>query len=276
LTLDEAAVAAHTAIDKALALAPDAFQTLWQLGEIQLNLDLDYARAEGTFRRVLNRSPSNIWMHYNLATIALREGRARESTRLLATASALSAGYEQAGFLNSYAWLLNVVGDYAQALKTCAQGLGLTMGGPERATNLLNQALALVCLNRAAESEPLIQEAWDLNGLEKPERCAFFFARIGDSERARRALDAASDDSGADKYALAVGTLALGDIDAAFEAIKAAIADHDALMFDSLRIAGWWRELRDDPRYSQMVDLLESKETHTERYVQEHAARSRN
>ena len=51
--------------------------TLWQLGEIQLNLDLDYAKAEATFKQVLNRLPSNIWMHYNLATIALREGRAR-------------------------------------------------------------------------------------------------------------------------------------------------------------------------------------------------------
>jgi tetratricopeptide (TPR) repeat protein len=214
-------------------------------------------------------------MHYNLATIALREGRAREATRLLTTASALDAGYEQAGFLNSYAWLLNVIGDYPQSLKVCAKGLGLAMGGPERAGILLNQSLALACLDRAAETEPLIEEAWELAGHEKPERYVFVFARLGDSERARRILDAARGDSGADEYGRAIGALALGDVDAAFEAVEAAIEDHDALIFDSLRTAGWWRALRDDPRYGQMVDLLESKETHTENSLREHRTRPR-
>jgi adenylate cyclase len=269
LTLPEAAAAAHAAIEHALVTNPGSFIGRWQHGEIQLNLDLDYAGAEATFRQLLGEAPNNIWLHYNLATIALREGRVREASRLLATASALDAGYEQAGFLNSYAWLLNVTGDHAMALKVCAKGLGLALGGPERAANLSNQAMALLALDQTAQAEPLIAEAWDLNGREQPELYAFFFAAFGDRDRARRILGAARADRTSDKFAIALGTLALGEVDAAFTAIEAAIEDHDARMVDSLRSAAWWGAIRADPRYGQMVALLESKERHTEQYVKE-------
>jgi tetratricopeptide (TPR) repeat protein len=235
---------------------------LWQLGEIQLNLDLDYARSQATFRSILDRTPSNIWMYYNLAKIALREGRTREALGLLATASALDAGYEQAAFLNSYAWLLNVMGEYAQALKVAAKGLSLAMGGAERAASLLNQAHSLVHLDRVGESEPLIAESWELNGHEKPELYIALLCKIGQRERAGRILSAVRTDC-ADNYALARGALALGDIDAAFEAIEVAIEDRDVLLIDSLRVAEWWDELREDPRYRILVERLASEETHT-------------
>ena len=262
LSLAEALPAAHASIDKAIALAPEGTLTLWQLGEIQMNLDLDYAKAESTFREVLVRSPDKIWMYYNLAAIALREGRTREALRLLSTASALDAGYEQAGFLNSCAWLLNVVGQYEQSLKVSAKGLNLALGGEERATNLRSQAHALISLGRVEEARPLIAESWDLSGHVSPEAHVYLLAKAGERERARRILDAARDDA-ADKHALALGYLALGDVDRAFEAIEAAIEDHDALLVESLRTAEWWTGIRDDPRYRDVIDLLDSKETHT-------------
>jgi tetratricopeptide (TPR) repeat protein len=243
-------------------LTPKENLTLWQLGEIQMNLDLDYAKAESTFRAVLERAPDKIWMHYNLASIALREGRTREALRLLSTASALDAGYEQAGFLNSYAWLLNVMGRYEESLKVSAKGLNLALGGQERATNLRNQALALISMERIEEARPLIAESWDLSGHVNPEPHAFLLAKIGERERAKRILDDARGDS-ADRHALALGCLALGVVDAAFETIEAGIEDHDALLVESLRTAEWWDGIRDDPRYRNMIDLLDSKETHT-------------
>jgi adenylate cyclase len=274
LPLDQARAAARASIDRALSLKPDSTMALWQLGEIQLNLDLDYAAAEANCREVLKRSPSNIWMHYNLATIALREGRTREASRILATASALDAGYEEAGFLSSYAWLLNVLGDYGQALKVCGKGLSLATGGPERATILLNQARALVQLGRAPEAEPLIAEAWDLDGHDQPEPYAFFYATLGQGGRARSILGE-DRDALSNKYALALGHLALGELDSTFEAIEAAIRDHDALLADSLRTAEWWGPIRDDPRYPRLVDHLAAEETHTERYAPDRAPPAR-
>ena len=273
LPLAEAAAAAHAAIESALSTTPDSFLARWQHGEILLNLDLDYSRAKATFEQLLVEAPNNIWLHYNLATIALREGRVREASRMLATASALDAGYEQTGFLNSYAWLLNVVGDHAMALKVSTKGLGLAMGGPERATNLSNQAMALLRLDRVAEAEPLVKEAWELNGHDRPELYAFFIAALGDPERAGHILEMARCDPTADKFAIAMGSLALGEVDATFVAVENAIEDHDGRMVDSLRLAGWWSPIRDDPRYGRMVALLDSKERHTQQYLSQRASR---
>jgi adenylate cyclase len=265
LPLQQAVASAHESIDRALDLSPDGTLALWQLGEIQLNLDLDYFKAESTFRKVLERSPDRIWMHYNLATIALREGRTREALRLLGTASALDAGYEQGGFLNSHAWLLQILGHYEQSLRVAAQGLDLAWGGQERAINLRSQATALVALRRVEEARPLIAESWELSSHVNPESHAFLFVKTGESERARRILDDVRDEP-SERHAVALGELALGRLDAAFAAIEAGIKDHDPQLADSLRRADWWDALRDDPRYPVMVEKLEEEESHTELY----------
>jgi hypothetical protein len=56
----------------------------------------------------------------------------------------------------------------------------------------------------------------------------------------------------------------MGEVDEAFEAIGAAIEDRDAFPIDSLRTAGWWTEIRADPRYRSAVELLASKEIRTD------------
>jgi TolB-like protein/Tfp pilus assembly protein PilF len=265
LALRAAAAAAHASIERAIALAPGEPLTLWQLGEIQMNLDLDYAQAQATFEKVLERDPNKIWIHYNLAAIAVREGRTREALQRLGTTAALDAGYEQAAFLNSYAWLLNVLGHFEQSLRISAEGLDLAFGGQERATNLRNQAQALVSLGRLGEAQPGVAESWDLSGHLTPEPHAYLWAKLGEKEKARRILDEVRGES-VDRHALALGHLALGDVDAAFEAIEAGIEDHDPLLVDSLRTAEWWSGIRDDPRYRKLVELLEGEETHTEQY----------
>jgi hypothetical protein len=194
--------------------------------------------------------------------------------RLLGTASALDAGYEQGGFLNSYAWLLRVLGQYEQSLRVALQGLDLAWGGQERAANLRHQAHALVSLGRVEETPPLIAESWELAGDSNPEAHAFLFAKTGEIERARRILDDARDDA-VDRHAVALGELALGNVDAVFAAIEVGIEDHDPLLADSLRSAAWWDGIRDDPRYRAMVDLLDAEETHTERYSRTRAAERR-
>ena len=265
LPLRAARAAAHAAIEKANALAPGEPLTLWQLGEIQMNLDLDYAKAQATFEQVLEWNPNRIWIHYNLAAIAVREGRTREALQRLRTAAVLDAGYEQAAFLNSYAWLLNVLGHYEQSLRICAEGLDLAFGGQERATNLRNHAHALVGVGRAGEARPRVAESWDLSGHLTPEPHAYLWAKVGEQERARRILDDARGES-VDRHSVALGHLALGEIAPAFEAISAGIEDHDPLLVESLRTAEWWSGIRTDPRYRKLIELLEAEETHTDQH----------
>jgi TolB-like protein/Tfp pilus assembly protein PilF len=274
LALREAMAAAHASIERAIALAPGESLTLWQLGEVQMNLDLDYAKAQATFEKLLERSPDKIWIHYNLAAIAVREGRTREALQRLSSAAALDAGYEQAAFLNSYAWLLNVLGRFEQSLRICAEGLDLAFGGQERATNLQNQAHALVGLGRVDRAGRRVAESWELSGHLTPEPHAYLWAKIGEKDLARRILDEAHGKS-VDRYALALGHLALGDVDAAFAAIEAGIEDHDPLLVESLRAAEWWTELHGDPRYRKVIELLDGEETHTEQYARDRGAAPR-
>ena len=59
---------------------------------------------------------------------------------------------------------------------------------------------------------------------------------------------------------------AMGDLDRAFEAIEVAVIDRDYRVLDSLRFADWWIPVRDDPRYTALLDLIDSMSTYTDEY----------
>ena len=66
---------------------------------------------------------------------------------------------------------------------------------------------------------------------------------------------------------LASGHLALGDVDSTFDSIRAGIEDHNVRLFLALPLAEWWDPIRDDPRFDEMLELLDSKVTHTDQYL---------
>ena len=99
-----------------------------------------------------------------------------------------------------------------------------------------------------------------------PEKYISLFARIGERERARQILNDPQYDLVNDYY-VARGYLALGEIDNTFKAMEAAIENHHVFLIESLRTAEWWDEIRDDPRFDDMLELLDSKVTHTQTYL---------
>ena len=268
MSRQEASAEAHAAISRAIELNPDSVDSFLQLGEIYLYLDLDYANAKASFEPGLDRFPDQPAFYKGLAKIALREGRTSEALRQMATASVLHAGEERASFLNTYGWVLLVAGDYEQSLKVYTEGLNLMPVGRGRLPNLRGQIAALINLGRVEEAKPLLAEAWDLDGRLRPEAYISALVRIGEKERAERIL---ADSQSAAHYSIARGYLALGDIDNTFKAIEAGIENQHYLMIESLRTAEWWHQIRDDPRFDDMLRLLDSKETHTERYLQDHS-----
>jgi tetratricopeptide (TPR) repeat protein len=179
----------------------------------------------------------------------------------MATALALAQGTV---LVNTYGWFLLVAGDYQQALEVYGKGLNLMPVGRARLPNLRGQILALIRLGRIEEAKSLLVEAWDLDGSVNPGAYISALVRTGDRERAERIL---SDLQNENKPIPSDGYLALGDIDSTFKAIEAEIEDHNGGMIDSIRTAEWWDEIRDDPRFDDMLELLDSKETHTEQYL---------
>jgi tetratricopeptide (TPR) repeat protein len=164
----------------------------------------------------------------------------------MATASVLDKGRQQAAFLDRYAWVLFVAGDYQQSLEMYEQALNFVPVGRERAPNLRMQMYALINLGRIEEAAALLSEAWDLDGSVNPETYISALVSLGERERAERIL---ADSQNAGRFISAEGYVAVQDLDNAFRVIEAAIKDQDGSVIDSLRSADWWDEIREDPRF---------------------------
>jgi|TARA_B100000315_G_scaffold207141_1_gene201822 TolB-like protein len=265
MSLEQASLAAHAAIDQAIALNPNETELTQSLGNIYLGLDLDYANAAAIFTQTgRSDDPGAKWNHVNLATIALREGRTQDALTHMATASVLDTGRQQAPFLNRYAWVLFVAGDYQQTLETYVQALNFLPVGRARAPNLRMQMYALIHLGKFEQARSVLAEAWELDGTVNPEAYISALVRVGERERAMRILVEAQN---TDRSISAESYLAVQDLDNTFRLIEAAIEDQDGRMLDTLRGAKWWDPIREDPRFSEMLELLDSKESHTEQYV---------
>ncbi len=269
LSLEEARTGAHAAINSAKTVAPDDLSVLYWGSDTHLYFDLNYALAEAGYRQYLKRVPGHLFSHLRLARIALREGRTGDALRLMANVLEYD-GSDRSGFLVLCAWIRSVGGDYEGALKLSAQGLKLAQGEgtekSERTGGLKSHAANLIRLGRVEEAKPFIEEGWNLDGRTSPESYIVLFVNIGEIEKAREILTDSHFDH-VDHFELAMGYLALGDSDNTFESIRAGIENQNAWLFESLLVAEWWNPIRDDPRFADMLDLLDSKVTHTQTYL---------
>ena len=265
MSLDEARVGAHAALDKVQALDPDSIDALFYLAQTYIALDLDYASAEEAIERGKNVEPESLWWNAFLADIAAREGRDADARRFLDMDLARAEAGEEPLFLLQYAqsWL----GESPETtLNYVADALKFIGDGDERSTALQIQARALIELGSIEDARPLIDEAWRLSGVKEPEAFAYLFAATGNEERARELLaDAAMLANNREHFVR--GYLALGENERAFDVIRAGIEDHDRTIIGSLLHAELLDPLRDDPQFIELVELLESKTTHTKSYV---------
>ena len=145
----------------------------------------------------------------------------------------------------------------------------LVAEGDARAQALHMHIFSLLTLGRVEEARPLIDDAWHLDGHISPERYIYAFAMIGETSKARDIL-ADSRYELTDHFFLALGHLALGDIDKTFTAIEAGIEEHNPFLISSMTLAECWDPIRDDPRFNEMLALLDAKVTHTEQYLKDH------
>jgi len=267
LSIQEARSAAHEAIGKALKLDPESPGTLFQLAQINLNLDLDYKNADVTFRKVLEHYSGLGWCHLFLARIALREGRSSQALNLLISAAGYNAGEEQVGFLGLYAWFLFAARAYDRSLKVYADRSNHMLSGEGKAGSLRIQATALINLGRTEEAKPLLAEAWDLDGSLHPEAFISGFALIGEKKRAEGIL---ANSQSQNKHIPADGYMAVGDLDNTFKAIRTGIENQDEFLLDGLRTAEVWDKIRGDSRFDELIQLQDSKEIHTEQYLEDH------
>ena len=272
LSLQTAKPAARAAIIRAMELRPGDSWVQGQLAMIHLALDLDYAQSKAFYGRMLQVNPGEAWSLYFLANIDLREGRVSDALqRLVAVDDAATSlkSYERAALLVVSSLLRCSAGDCEGALSNSEQAMKLVSAGDVRGVALMARILGLLTLGNVEEAKPWIDEAWRLNGHISPERYIYAFAMIGETAKARGIL-ADSRYELTHHFFLVLGHLALGDIDKTFTAIEAGIEEHDRMLIESMPVAAWWDPIRDDPRFDEMLALLDSKVTHTEQYLKDH------
>ena len=254
-----------------MKLAPNNAGLLFARGCFYLKLDLDFGKSQVMFERFLKINPGSPNAHYFLAEIDLREGRIREALRRLAIIESdmTILGVRRSMFMASNAFSRWVAGDYERALARSAEAMKLVTDGERRALALTIHAVNLLALDRVSETRALINEAWDLNGSTEPERYLYLFARTGETGRARDILTDSRYDL-TNHFFLALGHLELGDIDKTFASIRAGIENHNVYLLHTLIVAEHWDPIRDDPRFDEMLALLDAKVTHTEQYLRDH------
>lgn len=239
--------------------------SLFLSSQIQLYLELDYAAAEAGFNEYLKHYPRTSVVHLYLAQIALREGRARDALRHADYVDVRLAGSESQIASMRKAMVQAKAGDFESALETSEYALKLAHSGQDRMGLLYFHALSLVHLGRAEEAKPFVEEGWKLGKNIQPEIWVYLFAVLGEVDRARRIITDAP--YPLRQEMLAWGYVALGDLDATFSALQVGIENQNMALLDGLLVASWWDPIRDDPRYDELLLLLDSKVTHTEKYL---------
>ena len=268
LSMAESSRLAHSAVRRIMALNPDSVDASSLLIQIVLELDLNYASAQASLEQAISTRPSAPWLRSLQGRIAIREGRFKEGMELIKSDATLHADFTEAEFFPLYATLLMYSGSYDEALRYSDLALDLIHQGPQRATVLLTKVDVLLRMNRRAEAQPLLDEAWHAAEGAIPEQFAHIFARTGQPERARKVLESATVTS-TNRRDFALGYESLGEIDSVFRLIHDGILDHDRSIIDVMRINVWSDTVRQDPRYLDMLAMLESEETHTPRYLRD-------
>ena len=266
MNIQDSITGAHAAIAKALVEDPESHNALFYLAQIHIQLDLDYARAEQIIRRGMELYPGGDWWHGFLAGIAFREGRHAEALKLILEELKIVQGTDRPSLLTALAGIFLNSGNYERAIETTDEGLTLVGKSPARGIILLRRAEALYALGREAEAAKVLEEAWQLGGLEIPHEFAATFAALGEHERALRVLNTAVIAPGI-RMPFISAYVYTGDLDKAFEILERAVEDHDSSVLESWHSAKALDLIRSDPRFVALEARKEAKVTHTEAFL---------
>jgi hypothetical protein len=130
------------------------------------------------------------------------------------------------------------------------------------------KAEILLQLGRLVEAEATIEQAWASDGYLNPTHYAWYFVKLGEEHRARTILAKANlTEETAFDYARTY--LALGELEKGFKALRFSAANMDSRLISSLMVSEEWDPFRQDPRFAEIIASIESRITHTERYLEE-------
>jgi adenylate cyclase len=264
LTAEESSQRAHAAIELVLAKDPGSIIAQFFLVQTYLYLDLNYALADAICKKAIVHNPDARWWRAFIAGIESVEGRLESALHYLQMEHAQGDNANNPEFIHIFAQANYANERYQEALKIVDEGLNLIHQGKPRSRLLLIKANTLIKLNRLNEAKMLVDEV-AITGSDAIEELALTLVKLGESDKARKALDVAVVTP--NNRAFFVLTYhALGESELAFEYLKSGIQVRDSSVIVIMRSNELSRDFRIDKRFTELLTLLESKETHTDRY----------
>jgi adenylate cyclase len=256
----EAARRANDALAKGFALAPNDPRLLSQRGFVQGELELNYPAAETSLRASLEADPLQPGAELNyvgLGGFAVARGDlqgALEDFR-----RALRIDDSSALIYQSYAGALQYAGENRESIKIADAGLDLLQSGPLRSYLLINKARAHYALGETTAANAALDDALASVVPESKFVLAGVLASFGRTEEARQLLVKLEAIQHPPITAMVVAYAQL-DHDRAFEWIHTAIDRHTWAIVLTLRTGPLFSELRQDPRWAEVMAHLESEE----------------
>jgi adenylate cyclase len=272
IPVSEASTRAHESIAESLQLVLEEeleVRVLAHRIQVYIELDLNYVEAERLILKMKMDIPEVVYWDVWLGQIAVREGRAEDARRQLTSvlARVREFGDYAPRILNSHATSLVYEAKFEEAIIRAEESRNYSAAGQPGAVSLLVQARALLGLGRKDEALAAVDEAWLLAGAKVPSKFAPLYVLLGDSARALKILAGVTPEN-RNRGDFVETYIMLGDLPSAFAMIREAIEDHDVSVLDRIRVdPGPYAEIRQDPRFVELLRLLESKETHTAKYL---------
>lgn len=125
----------------------------------------------------------------------------------------------------------------------------------------------LIRMDRWEEAKLWLKEAQQHAEGEIQEEFSHVFARLGQAEYARRALEVATK-TPFNRLHFALGYESLGEIETVLELLFEGIEDHDRSIIDQMRSGIWSPVIQEHPRFLELLALLRSKEKPSTRFIQ--------
>lgn len=247
---------ARRTIEKALELDPELSEAQTIMGSVVTHADWDFELAEERFERAIALDPGSVIGHQQLGIMLAYTGRLDEATTQMEIAKDLDPlTSDPAGVDIGRLYALG--GDAKRAVAYWTETTELA---PRYAQPMLSQGDYLCRQGESKRAIALLEHAaglvpgdpWFLANL------GHCFAISGRPERAREIL-ARLEQLSAGQYVDAVGPailhVALGETDAAFEALERAY-ELRSMRILLLTLDPRFAPLHDDPRYADLVERI--------------------
>jgi adenylate cyclase len=256
----EAVHRANDALAQGFALAPSDPQLLSQRGFVQAELELNYPAAETSLRASLEADPLQPGAQLNYVGLGeLAAARGDPQGALEKFRRALRIDDSSAGIYMLYAGVLLCAGENRESIKIADAGLDLVQSGPVRSYLLVAKARAQYALGDTATANAALDDALASVGPESKFVLAGVLASLCRTEEARQLL-VKLEAIEHPPIAEMVAAYAQLDHDRAFEWIHTAIDRHVWALVFSLRVGPIFSELRQDPRWAEVMTHLETEE----------------